>query len=82
MGSAAGRHAPEDDGKLYLTDVEIAGRRIAATAIWCRVKIQKTDSYDLVGRVVEIEDAIVSAAACAGSRRGAYRGLRRARRCA
>src|SRR5437868_8318540 len=47
--------APEIDGKLYLTDVELPGSEIAATGDMVRVEIQKTDSYDLVGRVVEIE---------------------------
>src|SRR5881394_1018861 len=47
--------APEIDGKLYLTDVEVPGGEIAATGDMVRVEIQKTDSYDLVGRVVEIE---------------------------
>src|SRR2546430_7973537 len=47
--------APEIDGKVYLTDVELPSGEIAATGDMVRVEIQKTDSYDLVGRVVEIE---------------------------
>jgi len=47
--------APEIDGKLYLTDVELPGGEIAAAGDMVRVEIQKTDSYDLVGRVLEIE---------------------------
>jgi len=47
--------APEIDGKLYLTDVELPIGEIGATGDMLRVEIKKTDSYDLVGRVVEIE---------------------------
>src|SRR5437879_13290057 len=47
--------APEIDGKLYLTDIELPGGEVAATGDMVRVEIQKTDSYDLVGRVAEIE---------------------------
>jgi ribosomal protein S12 methylthiotransferase len=47
--------APEIDGKLYLTDIELPQGRIAATGDVVRVEVQKSDSYDLVGRVVEIE---------------------------
>jgi len=47
--------APEIDGKLYLTDIELPGGEIAAAGDMVHVEIQKTDSYDLVGRVVEIE---------------------------
>jgi ribosomal protein S12 methylthiotransferase len=47
--------APEIDGKLYLTDIELPNGEIAATGDMVRVEIEKTDSYDLVGRVVEIE---------------------------
>ncbi len=43
--------APEIDGKVYLTDVELPSGEIAATGDMVRVEIQKTDSYDLVGRV-------------------------------
>jgi len=47
--------APEIDGKLYLTDIELPDGEIAAAGDMVHVEIQKTDSYDLVGRVVEIE---------------------------
>src|SRR5712692_10360930 len=46
--------APEIDGKLYLTDVELPGGEIAEAGDIVRVEITKTDAYDLVGRVVEI----------------------------
>jgi ribosomal protein S12 methylthiotransferase len=46
--------APEIDGKLYLTDIELPGGRFADTGDDARVEITKTDSYDLIGRVVEI----------------------------
>jgi ribosomal protein S12 methylthiotransferase len=45
--------APEIDGKLYLTDLEVAGE-VAEAGDVARVEITKTDNYDLVGRVVEI----------------------------
>jgi ribosomal protein S12 methylthiotransferase len=47
--------APEIDGKLYLTDIELPTGEIAAVGDMVRVEIEKTDAYDLVGRVVEIE---------------------------
>lgn len=45
--------APEIDGKLYLTDVEVEGRAAEAGDL-ARIEITKTDDYDLIGRVVEI----------------------------
>ena len=45
--------APEIDGKIYLTDIEVAGAS-AKTGDVARVEIIKTDHYDLIGRVVEI----------------------------
>jgi len=45
--------APDIDGKLYLTDIEIDGAT-AETGDVARVQITKTDDYDLIGRVVEI----------------------------
>ena len=45
--------APEIDGKLYLTDIEVAGET-AAVGDAVKVEITKTDAYDLIGRVVEI----------------------------
>lgn len=58
--------APEIDGKLYLTDVEVAGE-VAEAGDVARVEITQTDDYDLIGRVVEIlprrasENALVRA---------------------
>ncbi len=46
--------APDIDGKLYLTDIELPGGEIAITGDVARVEITKTDAYDLIGRVVEI----------------------------
>jgi ribosomal protein S12 methylthiotransferase len=46
--------APEIDGKLYLTDIELPGGEVAETGDVALVEITKTDAYDLVGRVVEI----------------------------
>jgi ribosomal protein S12 methylthiotransferase len=46
--------APEIDGKLYLTDIELPGGEIAEAGDVARVEITKTDAYDLIGRVIEI----------------------------
>jgi ribosomal protein S12 methylthiotransferase len=46
--------APEIDGKLYLTDIEVPGGEVAEAGDVARVEITKTDSYDLIGRVAEI----------------------------
>jgi len=52
--------APDIDGKLYLTDIEIPGATPSTPAIsaqpgdFARVEITKTDAYDLIARVVEI----------------------------
>jgi ribosomal protein S12 methylthiotransferase len=48
--------APDIDGKLYLTDIELASGEIATTGDIVRVEIQKTDAYDLIGRVVAIQE--------------------------
>jgi ribosomal protein S12 methylthiotransferase len=45
--------APDIDGKLYLTDVEVDGQAAQPGDV-ARVQITKTDAYDLIGRVVEI----------------------------
>jgi tRNA A37 methylthiotransferase MiaB len=45
--------APEIDGKVYLTDIEVAGQA-AETGDVARVEITRTDNYDLIARVVEI----------------------------
>jgi ribosomal protein S12 methylthiotransferase len=46
--------APEIDGKLYLTDIELSDGRFADTGDVALVEITKTDAYDLIGRVVEL----------------------------
>src|SRR5712664_651304 len=46
--------APEIDGKLYLTDIELPGGEIAEAGDVAGVEITKTDTYDLIGRVVKI----------------------------
>lgn len=46
--------APDIDGKLYLTDIELPGGEVAATGDAARIEISKSDAYDLIGRVVEI----------------------------
>jgi ribosomal protein S12 methylthiotransferase len=46
--------APEIDGKLYLTDIELPGGEVALAGDVARVQITKSDAYDLIGRVVEI----------------------------
>src|SRR4029077_19172330 len=46
--------APEIDGKLYLTDIELPGGEVAEAGDVARVEISKTDAYDLIGSVVEI----------------------------
>jgi len=47
--------APDIDGKLYLTDIELPSGEIASTGDVVKVEITKTDAYDLIGRVVEIQ---------------------------
>jgi ribosomal protein S12 methylthiotransferase len=46
--------APDIDGKLYLTDIELPTGEVAAAGDVARLEITKTDAYDLVGRVVEL----------------------------
>jgi ribosomal protein S12 methylthiotransferase len=49
--------APDIDGKIYLTDIEVPGATqtaIAEPGDVTRVEITKTDDYDLIGRIVEI----------------------------
>jgi ribosomal protein S12 methylthiotransferase len=46
--------APEIDGKLYLTDIELPDGRVAESGDAAQIEITKTDAYDLIGRVVEI----------------------------
>ena len=46
--------APEIDGKLYLTDIELPGGEAAEAGDIARVEIAKSDAYDLIGRVAAI----------------------------
>ena len=46
--------APEIDGKVYLTDIELPGGTVAEAGDVVKVQITKTDAYDLIGRVTEI----------------------------
>ena len=46
--------APDIDGKLYLTDIELPNGEAAVIGDAVKVEISKTDAYDLIGRVVEI----------------------------
>ncbi|HSC44999.1 MAG TPA: hypothetical protein VLC94_04175, partial [Candidatus Acidoferrum sp.] len=46
--------APDIDGKLYLTDIELTTGETAAAGDVARIEITRTDAYDLIGRVVEI----------------------------
>ena len=46
--------APDIDGKLYLTDIELPSGEVALPGDVAKVQITKTDAYDLIGRVVEI----------------------------
>jgi ribosomal protein S12 methylthiotransferase len=46
--------APDIDGKLYLTDIELPGGEVASIGDAVKVEITKSDAYDLIGRVVEI----------------------------
>ena len=54
--------APEIDGKLYLTDIELPNGEVAGAGDVARVEITKSDAYDLIGRVVEILPRPVSRA--------------------
>lgn len=46
--------APDIDGKLYLTDIELPTGQVATPGDVARVQITKSDAYDIIGRVVEI----------------------------
>ena len=46
--------APDIDGKLYLTDIELPSGEMAVAGDVAQVEIEKADAYDLIGRVVEI----------------------------
>jgi ribosomal protein S12 methylthiotransferase len=47
--------APDIDGKLYLTDIELPTGEVAQSGDVVNVEITKTDAYDLIGRVTEIQ---------------------------
>jgi ribosomal protein S12 methylthiotransferase len=50
--------APDIDGKLYLNDIQVPGTELSAqTGDVVTVEISESHDYDLVGRVVEIQDA-------------------------
>ena len=59
--------APEIDGKLYLTDIELPNGEVALAGDVARVEITKSDAYDLIGRVVEILPRPTERTAAAGS---------------
>jgi len=46
--------APDIDGKLYLTDIELPTGEVPLAGDVVKVEITKTDAYDLIGRVVAI----------------------------
>jgi ribosomal protein S12 methylthiotransferase len=73
--------APEIDGKLYLTDIELSDGRFADTGDVALVEITKTDAYDLIGRVVELrprsKDGGLKAAATQKSQIPAHEKLHR-----
>jgi TRAM domain len=52
--------APDIDGKLYLTDIELPDGQAAEIGDVARVEITKTDAYDLIGRVTEISPRTAS----------------------
>jgi ribosomal protein S12 methylthiotransferase len=47
--------APDIDGKLYLTDIELPSGEVAEAGDIAGVKITRTDAYDLIGRIVELQ---------------------------
>jgi ribosomal protein S12 methylthiotransferase len=47
--------APDIDGKLYLTDIELPSGEVAQSGDIVSVEITRTDAYDLIGRVTEIQ---------------------------
>jgi ribosomal protein S12 methylthiotransferase len=46
--------APDIDGNVYLTDLELPGGDVAGIGDVARIEITKTDAYDLIGRVVDL----------------------------
>lgn len=53
--------APEIDGKVYLTDIEVDGQAAESGDV-ARVEITKADNYDLIARVVDISPRSVAPA--------------------
>jgi ribosomal protein S12 methylthiotransferase len=47
--------APDIDGKLYLTDIELPTGEVAQSGDIVNVEVTKTDAYDLIGCVTEIQ---------------------------
>ena len=47
--------APDIDGKLYLTDIELPSGKVASSGDVVNVEITRTDAYDLIGRVIGIQ---------------------------
>jgi hypothetical protein len=58
--------APEIDGKVYLTDIEVAGQAAEPGDV-ARVEVTKTDNYDLIAKVVEILPRSISQATSSSS---------------
>ena len=46
--------APDIDGKVYLTDIELPNGTAASSGDVARLEITRADAYDLIARVVEI----------------------------
>jgi ribosomal protein S12 methylthiotransferase len=46
--------APDIDGVAYLTDIEVSGSDVAARGDLVHVEIEKSDAYDLIGRVTKV----------------------------
>jgi len=63
--------APEIDGKLYLTDIELPTGEAASAGDIVNVQIAQSDAYDLIGRVVEILPRAVPKPAVASFSTGA-----------
>jgi ribosomal protein S12 methylthiotransferase len=54
--------APDIDGKLYLTDIELPSGEVAEAGDVARIEITKTDAYDLIGRVVKLLPRLTASA--------------------
>jgi ribosomal protein S12 methylthiotransferase len=46
--------APDIDGKIYVTDVDVAGGPLPQAGDFVRVEITEAQDYDLVGRIIEV----------------------------